>query len=237
MLLQSPWSTPYSGASLVATYSVIPTQTLLPNQPVEHISGVKGTRQYWKLTVPPGQAKLSFMVTAAVGDVDMFVQYDRYPREWAPHCQWSNELVNFELCSFDNPAAGDWYVALEGDWGGPYSDATLVATYSTQSGIPTLTNGEAIGDLSGLTDSTQSTKLTVPPGQTQLVFTLSGGCGDADLYVRFGSAPTLTSFDCRPQLNGNEETCVFANPQAGDWHVMLRGKTPYYAATLRGQYQ
>jgi hypothetical protein len=42
--------------------------------------------------------------------------------------------------------------------------------------------------------------LAVVPG-TQLVVKMTGS-GDPDLYVRFGSAPTLTAFDCRPYLAG-----------------------------------
>src|ERR1051325_11377015 len=31
------------------------------------------------------------------------------------------------------------------------------------------------------------------------------GTGDADLYVRIGSAPTLTQYDCRPHKTGSQE--------------------------------
>jgi len=33
------------------------------------------------------------------------------------------------------------------------------------------------------------------------------GTGDADLFVRFGSAPTATSYACRPYSNGSAEDC------------------------------
>jgi vibriolysin len=36
-----------------------------------------------------------------------------------------------------------------------------------------------------------------PAGATAMKFTTSGGSGDLDLYVKFGSAPTLQSYDCR----------------------------------------
>ncbi|MGV3624452.1 MAG: PPC domain-containing protein, partial [Archangium sp.] len=38
------------------------------------------------------------------------------------------------------------------------------------------------------------------------------GTGDADLYVRFGSAPTASSYNCRPYLNGSSETCDLTVP-------------------------
>ena len=54
-----------------------------------------------------------------------------------------------------------------------------------------------------------------------------------DLYVKFGSAPTLTSFDCRPFINGNNETCTFANPQAGTWYIGVRGYAAFSGVSVR----
>jgi Zn-dependent metalloprotease len=63
-------------------------------------------------------------------------------------------------------------------------------------------------------------------------FVLSGGTGDADLYVRFGAPPTTTSYNCRPYLVGNNETCEFNPAQAGLYYVMVRAYTAYSGATL-----
>jgi hypothetical protein len=50
------------------------------------------------------------------------------------------------------------------------------------------------------------------------------GSGDPDLYVRFGAAPTLTTFDCRPFQTGATETCTLTVP-AGRTQafLMVRG--------------
>lgn len=54
------------------------------------------------------------------------------------------------------------------------------------------------------------------------------GNGDADLYVRFGSLPTLTEFDCRPYTNGSTETCTLDVPStASEAYIMVHG----YAAS------
>ncbi|MEW5847346.1 MAG: pre-peptidase C-terminal domain-containing protein [Myxococcota bacterium] len=47
------------------------------------------------------------------------------------------------------------------------------------------------------------------------------GTGDADLYVRKGSAPTLTSYDCRPYKSGSNETCSPQGP--GQFYVAVHG--------------
>ncbi|MCU1349897.1 MAG: alkaline serine protease, partial [Acidobacteria bacterium] len=65
----------------------------------------------------------------------------------------------------------------------------------------------------------------------------SGGSGDADMYVRFGTPPNTTTYDCRPFVSGNNETCSFPSPAAGTWHVMLDGYTAYSGLTLVGSYQ
>jgi hypothetical protein len=52
------------------------------------------------------------------------------------------------------------------------------------------------------------------------------GTGDPDLYVQFGSAPTTTSYACRPYLSGAAETCEVTVP-AGQTsaYIGVRGYT------------
>ncbi|MFO0676608.1 MAG: M57 family metalloprotease [Polyangiaceae bacterium] len=52
------------------------------------------------------------------------------------------------------------------------------------------------------------------------------GTNDADLYVRFGAAPTTTSFDCRPYTSGSAEECHLDVPSTKpNVYVMVRGYT------------
>ncbi len=95
-----------------------------------------------------------------------------------------------------------------------------------------LDNGDSVASLSGAQGSERRWTTVVPSGATNLVIRISGGSGDADLYVRRGSQPTTSSYDCRPYLNGNNETCTFASPQSGTWHIMLRGYSSYSGVTL-----
>jgi hypothetical protein len=93
-----------------------------------------------------------------------------------------------------------------------------------------------VSGIAGATGSQQYWKLTVPSGQSRFVFQISGGSGDADLYVKLGSKPTTTSYNCRPYLYGNNETCTINNPAAGDWYVMLRGYQSFSGVSLAGHY-
>ena len=74
---------------------------------------------------------------------------------------------------------------------------------------------------------------TVAAGTSELVVSISGGSGDADLYVRQGSSnPTTSAYDCRPYKNGNAETCTFTNPTAGTWKIGIRAYSTYSNVTL-----
>jgi len=78
--------------------------------------------------------------------------------------------------------------------------------------------------------------MEVPVGATELNFDMSGGTGDADLYVKFGSAPTTSSYDCRPYRSGNTENCNFVTASTGTYHVMVRAYSTYSDVSLVGDY-
>src|SRR5690606_36698 len=86
----------------------------------------------------------------------------------------------------------------------------------------TLTKGVAVTGLSASTGSDVVYTLQVPAGATNLTFTSSGGTGDADMYVKFGSTPTDSSYDCRPYKSGNAESCTYASPAAGTYYVRMK---------------
>ena len=69
-----------------------------------------------------------------------------------------------------------------------------------------------------------------------LTFTMSGGTGDADLYVQFGANPTDSSYVCRPYLSGNNETCTIAAPSAGTYHVRVKAYSSFSGVSLVGNY-
>ena len=99
-----------------------------------------------------------------------------------------------------------------------------------------LENGVPVSGLSAGTGSDVVYTLDVPQGASDLDFTISGGSGDADLYVNFGSAPTDSSYDCRPYRSGNAETCSFATPQAGTWHVRVKAYQAFSGVSLVANY-
>jgi hypothetical protein len=61
--------------------------------------------------------------------------------------------------------------------------------------------------------------------------------GDTDLYVRFGQPPTLTEYDCRPHLNGEEiESCLLNTNAATSVYVMVKARDSDSSFTLQSSY-
>jgi hypothetical protein len=103
-------------------------------------------------------------------------------------------------------------------------------------GNSTLENGVPVSGISGSSGTQRLFRFTVPSGASNLRFQISGGTGDADLYVRFGSWPTTSSYDCRPRLTGNNETCDMPNATAGSWRIMVRGFSAFSNVALVASY-
>jgi PKD repeat protein len=102
--------------------------------------------------------------------------------------------------------------------------------------VTTLQNGTPVTGVGATSGNYVKFKMDVPAGATNLKFVMSGGSGDGDMYVKFGSAPTDTSYDCRPYLNGNAETCTIATAQAGTYYVNIKAYSTFSGATLTGSY-
>ena len=134
-------------------------------------------------------------------------------------------------------SAGTYSVSLTvTDNGGATNTKTSSVTVSTGGGN-VLQNGVPVTGLSATTGTNTAVyTMTVPAGATNLVFATSGSNGDADLYVKFGSAPTTSSYDCRPYTSSSSETCTFASPQVGTYYVMVRAYASFTGLSLTGSY-
>ena len=109
---------------------------------------------------------------------------------------------------------------------------SVVATFNTSPAGPVLlTNGQQ-ATVSGAMDNFTDFMLDVPSGASNLGISISGGTGDADLYVKLGALPTLSVYDCRPYFGGNQETCTFTAPAQGRYYVRLHAYSTFSNAVL-----
>ncbi len=99
-----------------------------------------------------------------------------------------------------------------------------------------LTKGVTVTGINQTSGNSVNYTLVVPAGSTNVTFTMSGGTGDADMYVKLGSAPTDTVYDCRPYKSGNAETCTFATTTGGTYYVRLKAYSTFSGVSLVGNY-
>lgn len=94
-----------------------------------------------------------------------------------------------------------------------------------------LENGVSETNITALKDEEVRFTFEVPAGATDVNFAMSGGTGDADLYVKFGSAPSDSIYDCRPWANGNSESCA-GSESGGTYHVMVKAYNSFSGVNL-----
>ena len=137
-------------------------------------------------------------------------------------------------------ASGTYSVTLTvTDNGGTTAATTKSVAVSGGTQPPgNLTNGVPVSNLSAAAGGTLTFTMQIPTDTpiSNLKFAITGGTGDADLYVKYGSAPTTTVYDCRPYLSGNNETCNIATAQAGTYYVVLRAYSAFSGVSLTGSY-
>ena len=208
---------------------------LLDGQALTGLSGSASSTTFYTMTVPSGTSNVTFTMSGGSGDADMYVRAGSAPTTSTYDCR-PYKNGNNEECSIDNPTAGTYHVMLSGY--SAYANVSLVGNLTTSggSGNPQA-GGGTVSDISASAGQWIHYTLDVPAGMASFTVTTSGGSGDADLFVKFGSQPTSSSYDCRPYKNGNAETCTFSNPQAGTWHLSVNAYKTFAGLTLDAQYQ
>lgn len=229
------------GSGIVdATAAVVAAQGGTPPPPSGNVlsNGVAKTNQSastgvelrYTMEVPANATGLNFAISGGTGDADLYVRFGSAPTTSVFDCRpYLNG--NSETCSISTAQAGTYHVMVRAY--SSFSGVSVVGNY-TEGGAP---SGWTLTNQSGASGSWAYHTITVPAGAASLSVNMSGGSGDADLYVRFGSQPTISTYNCRPYKNGNTETCTFSSPAAGTWHIGVRGYTSYSGVTLSAQAQ
>jgi vibriolysin len=211
------------------------TVVLTNGTPVTGIAGAKGSTLNYKIAVPAGASNLVITISGGTGDADLYTKFNVAPTKSVYDCR-PYAGGNAETCTVAAPSTGDYFIMLDGY--AAYSGVTLKASFTTGGGGPG--PGE-IGNnipVTGLSDSGSPTfkfwKTASITGGRTLTVTISGGTGDADLYVRAGAQPTTSLYTCRPYKTGNAETCTITVPSGGAvYHIGLRDYSPYSGVTLK----
>lgn len=89
------------------------------------------------------------------------------------------------------------------------------------------TAGTSVTTVSGMLDAEAREgrhTFDVPPGRVELRVTMNArddGTTNFDLYVKHGAPPTTADFDCAQTGVGQFASCLFREPAAGSWYVLV----------------
>ncbi len=203
---------------------------------VTGLAAAKGGQLVYTMVVPAGASGLKFITSGGSGDGDLYVKFGSAPTTSSYDCRsWASG--NAETCNISSAQAGTYYVMINAY--SAFSGMSLTGSYSTGGGgscTPSgtvLCAGSTVNSLAASTGNWTSVyTLVVPAGASNLSISIAGGSGDADLYVRLGSAPTTTSYTCRPYKSGNSETCTFSAPGAGTYYISVRAYATFSGVSL-----
>jgi len=164
------------------------------------------------------------------GDADLYVRFGAAPTDSTYDCR-PYAGGNNESCT-GSASGGTYYVRVKAY--SAFSGVSLTGSYTEAGSGPTpidsTTNNISVGS-----NAWKRYTVDLGSGYSNLTVSISGGSGDADLYVRRGAQSTTSSYDCRPYKNGNNEECTFNSPASGTWHIDLRGYSAASGVTLRVQ--
>ncbi|MET1256478.1 S8 family peptidase [Aliikangiella maris] len=198
--------------------------------PVTGISASTGQEKLYTFTVPADASNIKIQTSGGSGDADLYVKFGSQPSDTDYDCR-PYLSGNNESCT-GSQAGGTYYVRVKA-----YSSFTgLTLTGSYDGGTTNPPNGElidrTINNVSVAQGSWARYTQELPAGYSSLTVTMSGGTGDADLYVRKGSQSTQSAYDCRPYKSGNDESCSFTNPAADTWYIDVYGYSAVSGASI-----
>lgn len=191
------------------------------------LSAAAKQQLFFTLKVPAMSSNLEFTTQGGTGDADLYVKFGSKPTLQDFDCKSTTSSSN-ESCAISSIQAGTYHVMVEA-WN-EIAGVALTGSYSQGSGSTPIDRTET--NVNVPSGTWQRFTQAIPSGMSNLTVTMSGGSGDADLYVNYGSPSTSSNYQCRPYKNGNEETCQISNPQAGTWYIDLQGYSSALGVTL-----
>ncbi|MFT6208018.1 MAG: serine protease [Colwellia sp.] len=223
-----------SGGDTGGGGGTIPDTVLENGQVKTELTAATGNDLVFTMEVPAGATDINFAMTGGSGDADLYVKFGAEPTDSVYDCR-PYQSGNVESCA-STQAGGTYYVRLKA-----YSDfagVSLTGSYTE----PSTGGGNTINPIDTTINNVNVARRTwkrytldLADGYADLTVTLSGGSGDADLYVTQGKQSTTSVYDCRPYKNGNNEACNFTDPAKGVWYVDIYGYSAASGITLNLQ--
>lgn len=199
-----------------------PSNVLQKGVAATGLAASSGSDVKYTMDVPSGATNITFTMSGGTGDADLYTKFGSAPTDSSYDCR-PYKGGNNETCT-GTQSGGTYHLRAKAY--STFSGVSLLGDYTEAGGgggggLPAI--DETRSNISVGSGAWQRYTQDLQAGYSSLTVTMSGGSGDADLYVRHGAQSTTSSYDCRPYKNGNNETCTQSNPAAGTWHIDIRG--------------
>lgn len=191
---------------------------LVNGEPIAGINATAKEQLIYTLNVPKGAQNLSFETSGDNGDADLYVKYNQAPTLTDYDCKSTSATSN-ERCDIPTSNEGNYYVMVEAY--SAINNVSLTGSFEPAGALEPINRVE--DNITVNTGDWQRFEQRLAAGYVSLDVAISGGSGDADLYLNFGAPSSNTQFVCRPYKNGNTESCTISAPQAGVWHIDVKG--------------
>jgi microbial collagenase len=190
-----------------------PAIPLLLNGQSVAISGLKDSEQHLKIELPANAYDLSIVSSGGTGDLDLYVR----SQQQASLSEWDYRpyaIGNREKVDVLQPT-GDYFVMVHGYR--DFSAASLTASWKEGS-LSQLQQWPGLSSTSAVYQW-----LWVPAHAKALYFTLSGGTGDAQLYVKRVGWPAPNNYDAASSISrGTSQKITMSSVVPGSYyHIMV----------------
>ncbi len=191
--------------------------------------------RYETAELQPGEyvVTLTHDATLPGGDADLYVRVGSAPTSSAYDCRPYDSGSN-ETCRFTLSGANKLYVMVHGY--AAQSNAFVLTIVREGGEEPMPMTWPGVNESGTVAKNAENRFETPQLPAGRYLFDMTG-TADADLYVRTGSAPTTTAYDCRPYKSGSAESCTITLAAPAKIHVMVRGYAASSTYTLVGSAQ
>ena len=193
----------------------------------------QGVMSYYKITATNGNT-VKTILNGLADDADLYVKIGTQPTTSSYDCRSIRTDTRAEDCSVTLLADSDVFIGVHGYKATAYQIKATIQ--GVNNNIPTLISGTAVP--SSVTQGIiKYYKIAAKDGDT-VKSLMNGLTDDADLYVKIGSKPTTSSYDCRSiRTNTRAEDCSVTLIADSDVFVGIHGyKATNYniKATIQG---
>jgi hypothetical protein len=184
----------------------------------------KGEELLYQIDAPKGEyvVKLTEDPAHPGGDADLYVKVGSRPTTTSYDCRPYADGSN-EICPVVLAQNGTIYVTVRGYATKSWFRLDVEPVNAPPPPPPPPPSMWSGIDTNGSVARNEEDRFETPslaPGRYRIE---TKGSGDADLYVKKGTAPTTSSYDCRPYKSGSAEVCTITLDAPAVLHIMVRG--------------